>query len=168
MLPYALWGFAIAGSIPVEWILPQYHAVDSVYLFASNLWQGRTKIRVDKTKYICACIHKCVINISYIALTLCSTSWTKLRRNMKPASSAGWQTMSDGGYSESNECRIDFINQWSIFHSYLSYTIEVSLVNNLHNFSGCKLKLALLNWLSRQQLNMKGTLNLPHECFWGI
>jgi hypothetical protein len=59
----------------------------------------------------------------------------------------------DGRWGEGNECQVDFINQWSIFNSHLSYAIEVCPVNMLHNFSRCKSKLALLNWSSRQWLS---------------
>jgi hypothetical protein len=87
------------------------HAADIVYLFGLNLWRGRTKIRVETTKYICAYIINRVINVSCIALTLCSTSWTKLWRDPKLACFPGRQTMVDGRCGEGNECRVDFINQ---------------------------------------------------------
>jgi len=134
---------------------PADHAADIVYRFGLNLWRGRTEIRVETTKYICACIISRVINVSCIALRLCSTSWTNLWQDHKLACFPGRQTMEYGCCGEGNVCRIDFINQWSIFHSHLSYAIEVCPVNKIHNFSPCKSKLALLNWLSRQQLNKR-------------
>jgi len=77
------------------------------------------------------------------------------------------QTIFDSRCGEGNECQVHFINQWSIFDSYLSYAIEVYPVNKIHNISRCKSRLAVLNWSSRQRFNMEGTLNLPHECLWG-
>jgi len=62
-------------------------------------------------KYIFACIINCVINVSCIALTLRSTSWTNLWREPKLACSSGRQTMVDGRRGEGNECLVDFINQ---------------------------------------------------------
>jgi len=87
------------------------HDADIVYLFGLNLWQGRMKICVQMTKYICACIINRVINVRCIALTLCSISWTKIWRDPKLAYFPGQQTTVDGGCSEGNECRVDFINQ---------------------------------------------------------
>jgi len=144
------------------------HAVDSVYLFGLNLWRGRTKICVEPTKYIYAWIITTVINVSCIALRLCSTSWTKLWRDPILACFLGWQTMVDGCCGEGNECRVDYINQWSIFYSHLSNAIEVCPVNKIYNFSRCKSNLALLNWSSRQRLSKKWILNLPHERLRGI
>jgi len=120
------------------------HAADIVYLFGLNLWWGRMKIPIETTKYLCACMINWVINVSCITLTLCSTSWTKLCRNPKLASLPGRQITVDGRCGEGNECRVNFINQWSIFHSPLSYAIEVYPVNKIHNFGRCKSKLALL------------------------
>jgi len=144
------------------------HAADIVYHFGLNLWQVRTKIRVETTKYICACILHCVINIACITRTMCTTSLTKLWRDPELACFPGRQTMVDGHCSEGNECGVDFINQWSIFLSHSSYAIDVCPMNMIHNISPCKLKLELLNWLSRQGLNKKGTLNLPHNLSWGM
>ena len=87
------------------------HAADYVYLFGLNHWRGRTKIRVEMTKYICACIINHLINVSCIALTLCSTSWTKLWQHPKLACFPGRQKLVDGRCCERNECRVDFINQ---------------------------------------------------------
>jgi len=152
-----------------SWVDPSAdHAADIVYLFGFNFWRGRTKIRIRMAKYICACIINRVINVSCNPHALCSTSWTKLWRDPKHACFPGRQTMVDGHCGEGNECQVDFINQWSNFHSHLLYAIEVCPVNKIHNFSRCKLKLALLNWLSRQRLNKKGTLNLPHKRSWGM
>jgi len=152
-----------------SWVHPSAdHAADIVYLFRLNLWRRRRKIRFETMKYICACIINHVINVSWIALMFCSTSWTKLWQDPILACFPGRQTMVDGRCGEGNECWVDFINQWSIFHSHLSYAIEVYPVNKIHNFSRCKSKLALLNWSSRQRLNKKGTLNLTHERLWGM
>jgi hypothetical protein len=87
------------------------HASDIFYLFGLNLWQGRTKIRVKTTKYICACIINWMINVSSIALTLCSTSWTTLWRDPKLTCFQGRQATVDGWCGEGNECRVDFIIQ---------------------------------------------------------
>jgi len=152
-----------------SWVNPLAdHAANFVYLFGLNLWQERTTIHVQATKYISACIIFTVINVSCIALTLCSTSWTKLWWDPKVACSPGGQTPVDSRRGEGDEYWVDFINQWSIFHSQLSYAMEVCPVNMIHNVSRCKSKLALLNWSSRQRLNKKGTFNLPHERFWGM
>jgi hypothetical protein len=75
--------------------------------------------------------------------------------------------MGDGHCGEGNECQVDFINQWSIYHAHLLYAIEVCPGNKIHNFSRCKSKLALLTWSSGQWINKKGTLNLPHKRLWG-
>ena len=144
------------------------HAGDTVYLLGLNLRWGRMTIHVERTKNICACMINRVINVPGIALTLCSTSWTKLRRNTKLACFPGRQAMVDGRCGERNEWLVDCITQWCIFHSHLSYAIEVCPVNNIHSFSCCKLKLALRNWSSSQNVNKKGTLNLPHERWWGM
>jgi len=152
-----------------SWVDPLAdHAMDIIYHFGLNLWWGRTKIWVKRTKYICACSFNPVINVPCITIMLCSTSWTKLQWDPKLACVLGQQTMVDGRCGEGNECWVDFINQWSIFHSHLSYAIEVCPVNKIHNFSRCKSNLALLNWSSRQPLNKKGTLNLPHKRLWGM
>jgi len=125
------------------------YASNIVYHFALNLWQGKTEIRIGMTKDICACIIDHVIDDSCIALTLGTTSWTKLWQDPKLACFPGRHTMVYGRRCEGNECWVDFIHQWSIFHSHLSYAIEAYAVNTIHNFSGCKSKLALLNWSSR-------------------
>jgi len=152
-----------------SWVDPlQNHAADIVYLFRLNLWQGSTTISVETTKYISACIINPVINVSCIAHMMCSAFWRKIWRDYKLASFPGRQTMVDGCHSEGNECRVELINQWSIFHIHLSYGREICLVYKLHNFSHCKLKLALLNWLSRQWLHKMATLNLPHEGLLGM
>jgi len=122
------------------------HAADIVYLVGSNLWRGRTQICIEMTKYMCACIIDHVINVSCIALTLCSTSQTELWRDPNLACFAGRQTMLNTRCGEGTECQVDFINQWFIVHSHLSYAKEVCLVNKIHNFSHCKSKLALLIW----------------------
>ena len=64
-----------------------------------------------------------------------------------------WHTLVDGGRGEGIEWWVDFINQWSIFHSHVSDARELCLVNTIHHFSRCKWKLALLNWLLRQLLD---------------
>jgi len=140
------------------------HPAVTVKHFGLNLWRKRTIIHVETTNYICACIINCIIDVSCIAPTLWSTSWTKPRLHPKCACFPGRQTMVDGSHCEGNECRVDLINQWFIIHYHLSYAIEVCLVNNIHSFSFCKAKLALLNRLSRQRYDKLGTLNLCHEC----
>ena len=87
------------------------HAANIYYLFSFNLWRGRTKIRIEMTKYICACSFICAINVSCIALTLYSTSWTKLRWDPKLTCFPGRQPMVDGCRGDSNECWVSFINQ---------------------------------------------------------
>jgi len=156
-------------SVHTSWVDPSAdHAADTVYLFGWNLWRGRTTIRVKTMHYICACIINCENNVACIAHMLCFTSWTKLWQDCTLACFPGRQAIVDGRHGEANECQVDFINQWSIFHSHLSDAIEICPVNKMHNFSHCKLKLALLNWLSSQQSENKGTLNLPHKCLWGM
>jgi len=54
------------------------YAADIIYLFGLNLCQGRMKIRVQTTEYISAWIINHLLNVTGIALTLCSTSWSKL------------------------------------------------------------------------------------------
>jgi len=155
--------------VRTSWVDPvASHATDIIYLFGLNLWWGIMKICFEMTKYICGCIIDPVINVSCIALTLCSTSWTKLWSNPKLTCCQGWQTMVDGRRGEGNEYSVDVMNQWSIFHSHLSYPIEVCPVNMIHNLTPWKSQLAVLNWLWRQQLNKKGTLNLCQERLWGI
>jgi len=119
------------------------HAVDIAYGFVINHLDGRIKMRVQMTKYICAFIMPCVIIVSCIALTLCCTSLTKLWRDPKLTCFPGRQTILDGPWGEGNECWVDFINHWSIFHSCLSYEIAVRPVNMINNFSCCKSILAL-------------------------
>jgi len=143
------------------------HAADIVYLFGWNLWWGRTKIYVKMMKHICGCVINCMINVFCVMLILCSTSWTKLLQDLKHAGFPGKKTLVDGHRGEGNECWVDFIHQ-AVFHSHLSYALEVWVVNKIHNFSCCKSELALLNWSSRQLLNKKGTWNLPHEHLWGV
>ena len=144
------------------------HAVDIVDHFGLNLWWGRSRIRVEMMKCICDFINNCVINVFCSVLTLCSTSWTQLWRDHIPACFPGEETMLDLHYGAGNECRVDLINWWSIFHSHMSYTIEVCPVNMILNCSCYKLKLVLLNWLSRKWLHNKWTLNLPHERLCGM
>jgi len=144
------------------------YVTDIVYLFGLNRRQGRMKIRIETTKFVCACIINFVIVVSCIALTLCSTSWTKLWQNPKLSSFHGQLTMVDGSHGEGNEWQVDFINQWSTFHSHLSYAIGECPVNKIYNFSRCKLKLVLLNSSSRQRLLKKGSLNLLYERLWSM
>jgi hypothetical protein len=87
------------------------HAADIVYRFGLGLWRGRTKIRVDTTKYIWPFIINRVIDVSWIALTLCFTSWTNLWRDPELASFPGRLTMVDGICGEGTECRVHCINQ---------------------------------------------------------
>jgi hypothetical protein len=72
----------------------------------------------------------------------------------------------DGGVA--NEYQIEFMNQWFNFHSHLLYAMEVYLVNENHNVSCCKSKCELLNWLSRQQSNQNGSLNIPYKLLWSL
>ena len=156
-------------SVRTSWVdLLANHAADIVYLLGYNLWRGRMTIHIEMMKYICACIINCVINVSCIILTLCSTSWTKLWHDPNLACCPGCQTIVDGHRGVGNQCQVDFINQWSIFHSHLSYAIEVCRVNKIPNFSHWKSKFPYLNWWSRRWLHMKGTLNLPHKRLWGV
>ena len=138
-------------------------AADIVDLFDLNLERGRKKICIETKKYICVCTINSVIDVSCIAFMLCSISWTKLWQYHQLACYPGRQTMVDLGLGEGNPCPVDFINQWSIFHAHLSYAIEVCPVNKILNVCSCKSKHALLNCSSRQQINKKGTLNLPHQ-----
>jgi hypothetical protein len=46
-------------------------------------------------------------------------------------------------------CGVDFIIQWSIVDSHLSYTRALCPVNKIHNFCHCKSKLSVFNWSSR-------------------
>jgi hypothetical protein len=87
------------------------HAADIIYLVGLNLWQGRTNIRIQTMKYLWACIIHLVIVGAFIALMLCSTSWTKLWPDSKLACRPGRQPMVDGCDGEGNECWVDFINQ---------------------------------------------------------
>jgi len=48
------------------------HAVDIAYLFLLNFMRGRTKIRVERTKHICACIIYWVKNVSYLSHLSCA------------------------------------------------------------------------------------------------
>jgi len=155
--------------VHTSWVDPLANlAGDIVYLCGLNHWGGRIKIRIATTKYICACIINRMLHVSCITLTLCSSSWTKLWQNSNLASLPGQQTMVDVRCGEGNECQVEFITQWWIFHSHLSYAMEVCPLNKIYNFNHFQSKLALLNWLSRQQLNKKGTLNVPYEHLWGM
>jgi len=138
----------------------------SIFL-AGTAGEEEQKVQVEMTKFICVRNDNRVINVSCIALMLCSTSWTKYWWDPKLAYFPGQQTMVDCRHGEGNECRVDFHRQWSIFHSHLSYAIVVCSVNKIHNFSCYKSKRVLLNWMSSQQFNKKGTLNLPHQHLWG-
>jgi hypothetical protein len=71
-------------------------AADIGYLFGMNLLQGRTKICIDTTKYILACIDNHMINVSCIAFTFSSTSPTNLWRDPELAELLGRQTMVHG------------------------------------------------------------------------
>jgi len=156
-------------SVRTSWVDPSAdHVVENVYLSGFNVWRGGTKIRVETTQYICACIIARVINVSFIVLTLCSTCLTKMWWDRKLGCFPARQTLANGCYCEGNECWVDFIDRWSIFYSHLSYAIEVCLVNKIHNFGRCNMNLALINWLSGQRMINKGTLNLPHERLWGM
>jgi len=147
-----------------RWVDPLLNDVaDTIYLSGMNIWWGWWKIRIEMTKYPYQRIINLVIDVFRIALTLCSASWTKLWQDPKLASFQGQQTIVDAQHGEGNERRIDFINKWSVSHSHVSYAIEVCAVNKIHNFSWCKLKLALQNWSSRQRWDKNGTLILPQE-----
>jgi len=144
------------------------HAAGIVYLVGSNLRQGRTKIDFETTKFIWPCIIHGVINVSCIALRLCSAAWTKLWKDAQPACDPGQQTMVDVCHGEGNECWVDFINWWSMIHSHLFDAMKVCPVNTINNVSQGKLTCALRNWLSKQRSNKKVTLELPHYCLWGM
>jgi len=153
--------------VRTSWVDPSVnHATDTDYLFSFNIWRGRRKICFKTMKCSCACIIHCVINVSCSALRLCSTFWTKQWPNPKLACFPDRLIILDGHPGECNDCRVDFIRQWSNFHFYLSCAIDVYLVKNIHHLCRIKSKLALLNWSSSQQLNKTGTLNLPHKVFW--
>ena len=119
---------------------------------------------VKTKKYLFASIINRMINIACIALVLCSTSWAKLWRDPTLDCVPCQQTMVIGCHGAGNSCLVDIINQSSIFHSHLSYAIDVCLVNKIHNFSWCKSKLAFLHSSSSQRLNREWTLNLPYKC----
>jgi hypothetical protein len=76
--------------------------------------------------------------------------------------------MVDGRHGEGNQCRVDYINQWSVLDSHISYAREQCPLNTIHNCSRCQSQLPLLNWSSRQWLMTKGTFNLPQERLWGF
>jgi len=134
--------------VHTKWVdLSVNHDAGNLYLSGLNLWRGKTKIDVESTKYICACIVNHAINVSCIALVWCSSSWTKPWRDPKLPCFPGRLIMVNGHCSEGNECRADFNNRWAMIHSNLSYAIEVYPVNMIHILNRCKLKLGLLNWL---------------------
>jgi len=138
--------------VRTSWVDPSAnYAEDIVYLPGLNLWRGWMEIPNKTAKYICANIINCMINVTCIALALCSTSWTKLLWDPQLTSVPGRQTMVDSHPGEGDECQDDFINQRSVFHSHLMYATEVCPVNIIHNVSHCKSKLSLLNWFLRQQ-----------------
>jgi len=144
------------------------NAADIVYCFGLKIWWGRTKIHPETTKYIVACNINDVINVSCITCEFCSTYWTNLLQDPMLTSFPGQQTRVDGHCGNGLECQAEFMNPWFLLHTHLSDAIEVCLVNNPNNFSCFKLRFALLNWVSRQQLNKKGTWNLSPECLWGM
>jgi hypothetical protein len=86
------------------------HAADIVYLFAWNPGLERTKIRFEMMKYVISWINYQVIEVSYIALTLCSTSRAKLAGDPELACILGRQTMVDGLCTECIECRGHYMN----------------------------------------------------------
>jgi len=59
------------------------HPANIVCFFGLNVWRERTKIRAKTTKWISANIINPFFNVSCIALTLCSTSWTNLWQDPK-------------------------------------------------------------------------------------
>jgi len=157
------------GWVRSKWVDPwAYHAGNIIYHFGFTLWQGRMKIRVGTRKYIYACTLNCMINLSWIPLTLCSTSWTTLWWDPTLTCVPSRQRTADGLRIDGNECLVNSIKQWSIFHYNMSFAIQVCLVNKIHNFGHCKSKVAFLMWLSRQRLIKIGTLKLPHERLWGM
>jgi hypothetical protein len=65
------------------------HPADIVYLFHINRLKGRMWLHIEIIKYIFACIIARMINVSCMAPTLCSTSWTNLWQNPKLVSFLG-------------------------------------------------------------------------------
>jgi len=87
------------------------HTADNVCPIGFYRWWGRMKIHIETMEYICARIMHQVINVSCIALTLCSTTWTKLWWDPQDAGFPGGQELMDGCHCEGKECRVDLINQ---------------------------------------------------------
>jgi len=93
------------------------HAADIWHLFGSDISRRKTIIYFEMMKPISASIIQCAINVSSLALTLCSTFWTWISQDLELSCFPGRQNVVDGGCGEGNKCWVDFINQWSIIHS---------------------------------------------------
>jgi hypothetical protein len=85
-------------------------AVDTFNYCGLNLWWGRTKIRVETTKFICVHIVTCMIISLSIAVKLWSTSVNMLWRDPILTCYPGRQTVVDGHHCEGNESQVEFIN----------------------------------------------------------
>jgi len=153
-LPWSLWGCAIAESIPVEWILRQIMLlILSIFLaWTSGKEQWKSSLGWWNTSVHALVTAWWIILVSHLRCApppgpnLGGTlNWAVVK--------AGRQWWMAVVVRAMNVGLIESINDLSIFHSHLSYAIEVCQVNKIHNFSWCKLKLALPNWSSRQRLN---------------
>jgi hypothetical protein len=141
---------ATDGFVPVGWIL---WAIMMWMLSIFFSWASGYKERKSVSRRQNASLHSIIhmINVSHVTHALCCTSWIQLWRDPEPAIFPGRRRKVDGNHSGGNKCLVDMINEWSIFHYYLSYTIEGCPVNEIQNVRCCKSKLGLLN--SSQHLN---------------
>ena len=142
-LPYLLWGCAIAGLIPVEWIIWQ---IMLRILSICLAWICGNEEQISVSGWQNTCLHA-VLPAESKFLVLHLHCAQPLRPNCGGDPNLGripgWQNTMEGHYVEVNEHWVDFINQWSIFHFDLLFALEVCPVNKIHNFSRCKTKHAL-------------------------
>jgi hypothetical protein len=124
-------------------------AVDMVYLVGLHLWCGRIHILSETINSIREWLIIHIISVSWVPLTLFFTSWTELWRDTAHAFFLDRQTIVDCCCGESNECGVEFINQWFLCYSPLLYTIEAHLIHMIYNIAMWKANLTLLNWSSR-------------------
>jgi hypothetical protein len=153
MLHKSLKGCAIAGLIPVEWILRRIKLRILLIFWRQQL--ARKNENPHRDNKIHGYCH-------YYPCDYCVIYHTYGRVLNLPIFQR-WQTIVDGNCSVWPECRVAFINQRSIIHLDLLYATEACLDNQIHSVSCCKSKLALITSSSRQRLNTKEILNLPHK-----
>jgi hypothetical protein len=139
-----------------------------VYLFGSNHRWWTIHGYLAMINCIRPFMFNHVIDVSWITPTLCFIYWIIQWSHSNLTCLLGWTMMGDGHHCKGNEYWVDYIKQWSMFYSHLSYAIDVCHSDNSYDFGHGALKRALPNSMSSQWSIQEVTTNSAYEWLWGM